>query len=446
MSSEELDRRAGGRFPLSPPRSRRGAARRRKPDRTEARFARRRRVRVREWHPRGPHPCAALRPGQARCGGAVRRRAQRPRLRGARRRSRCSTPTYSVRFASRELWGEGGTDGDVIHVDLWERYLEESRERRTEAHATHGAMGTNIIPSRSRRSKRASLRSSRCSSSRACSTPRCSTRSSRTSSTTSVRSTAPRSSPAGVGRSRLQGPSPRPTAPRRSPSSASAAPRAITWSSSRTRRQCTTSSSARCARATRGRRSACRPRGTRRPPTAHVRCASHAALLAEMGTPIPDDVEIRVWDSSAEVRYLVLPERPPGTDGCLRGRARGARHARLDDRRATAVTADLPDEVAFMDGAAALPRDNGELVFAAPWEGRALAFAVALVERLDLPWDAFRHAPHRRDRGRARSPVLRELGRRARVAVVEPGLTTPSALDAGAPERAAAALNRATRR
>ena len=38
------------------------------------------------------------------------------------------------------------------------------------------------------------------------------------------------------------------------------------------------------------------------------------ALLEEMGTVIPDDVEIRVWDSSAEVRYLVLPERPPGTE------------------------------------------------------------------------------------------------------------------------------------
>ncbi|HET7406179.1 MAG TPA: nitrile hydratase subunit alpha [Mycobacteriales bacterium] len=39
------------------------------------------------------------------------------------------------------------------------------------------------------------------------------------------------------------------------------------------------------------------------------------ALLAEMGTEIPDDVEIRVWDSSAYSRYLVLPERPAGTDG-----------------------------------------------------------------------------------------------------------------------------------
>ena len=38
-----------------------------------------------------------------------------------------------------------------------------------------------------------------------------------------------------------------------------------------------------------------------------------------------------------------------------------------------------------------LPRDNGELVFDAPWEARALAIAVALVDRLDLPWDAFRH-------------------------------------------------------
>ena len=39
------------------------------------------------------------------------------------------------------------------------------------------------------------------------------------------------------------------------------------------------------------------------------------ALLAEMGCPLPGDVEIRVWDSSAEVRYLVLPQRPPGAAG-----------------------------------------------------------------------------------------------------------------------------------
>ena len=39
------------------------------------------------------------------------------------------------------------------------------------------------------------------------------------------------------------------------------------------------------------------------------------AVLREFGIELPDDVEVRVWDSTAEVRYLVLPERPPGTGG-----------------------------------------------------------------------------------------------------------------------------------
>jgi nitrile hydratase len=38
------------------------------------------------------------------------------------------------------------------------------------------------------------------------------------------------------------------------------------------------------------------------------------ALLAEMGLSLGDDVEIRVWDSSSEVRYFILPERPAGTE------------------------------------------------------------------------------------------------------------------------------------
>jgi nitrile hydratase len=39
------------------------------------------------------------------------------------------------------------------------------------------------------------------------------------------------------------------------------------------------------------------------------------AVLAEFGTHIPDDVEVRVSDSTAMVRYLVLPLRPQGTEG-----------------------------------------------------------------------------------------------------------------------------------
>jgi nitrile hydratase len=38
-------------------------------------------------------------------------------------------------------------------------------------------------------------------------------------------------------------------------------------------------------------------------------------VLREFGTELPDDVEVRVWDSTAELRYLVLPRRPDGTDG-----------------------------------------------------------------------------------------------------------------------------------
>lgn len=37
-------------------------------------------------------------------------------------------------------------------------------------------------------------------------------------------------------------------------------------------------------------------------------------VLAEFGLELPGDVEVRVWDSSAEIRYLVLPERPTGTE------------------------------------------------------------------------------------------------------------------------------------
>jgi nitrile hydratase alpha subunit len=39
------------------------------------------------------------------------------------------------------------------------------------------------------------------------------------------------------------------------------------------------------------------------------------AVLAEFGTRVPDDVEVRVHDSTADLRYLVLPMRPAGTEG-----------------------------------------------------------------------------------------------------------------------------------
>ena len=38
-------------------------------------------------------------------------------------------------------------------------------------------------------------------------------------------------------------------------------------------------------------------------------------VLAEFGVTLPEEKKIRVWDSTAELRYLVIPERPVGTDG-----------------------------------------------------------------------------------------------------------------------------------
>jgi nitrile hydratase accessory protein len=101
------------------------------------------------------------------------------------------------------------------------------------------------------------------------------------------------------------------------------------------------------------------------------------------------------------------------------------------------VSAELPDQIARMDGPGSLPRDNGELVFAAPWEARALALAVALVERLDLPWDAFRRrlivavtdAPGR--------PYYESWAIALESLVVDSGLATAATLDAATPtERA----------
>jgi nitrile hydratase len=38
-------------------------------------------------------------------------------------------------------------------------------------------------------------------------------------------------------------------------------------------------------------------------------------VLSELGAPVPAEREVRVWDSTAEIRYMVLPERPAGTEG-----------------------------------------------------------------------------------------------------------------------------------
>jgi nitrile hydratase len=67
-------------------------------------------------------------------------------------------------------------------------------------------------------------------------------------------------------------------------------------------------------------------------------------VLKELGLELSDDIEIRVWDSTAELRYLVLPERPAGTEGWT------------EERLATLVTRDAMVGVARVPPPKAMDR------------------------------------------------------------------------------------------
>jgi nitrile hydratase subunit alpha len=59
----------------------------------------------------------------------------------------------------------------------------------------------------------------------------------------------------------------------------------------------------------------CRRAGTRARRIVPRMVSEPRAVLREFGLELPANTTIRVWDSTAEVRYLVLPERPSGTEG-----------------------------------------------------------------------------------------------------------------------------------
>jgi nitrile hydratase len=118
----ELERRAAGRFPLSRPAA---------PETPVVpaasgpvpRYAVGTAVRVRNDHPAGHTRCPRYVRG--RRGVVVRVDGAFPlpdvSAHGA---GPCNGFTYGVRFAARELWGDGGGAGEAVHVDLWESYLE----------------------------------------------------------------------------------------------------------------------------------------------------------------------------------------------------------------------------------------------------------------------------------------------------------------------------------
>jgi nitrile hydratase accessory protein len=86
---------------------------------------------------------------------------------------------------------------------------------------------------------------------------------------------------------------------------------------------------------------------------------------------------------------------------------------------------------------ASLPRDNGELVFEAPWQARALALTVALTDKLGLPWDAFRQRLMDEIAKDPQRPYYESWGAALESMVVDLDLTTPAALDAAAPTKRA---------
>jgi len=94
----------------------------------------------------------------------------------------------------------------------------------------------------------------------------------------------------------------------------------------------------------------------------------------------------------------------------------------------------VPDEILMMDGAVAPPRSNGELVFAAPWEGRAFALAVAVVQHAGLPWDAFRLRLIDAIAAQPDRPYYESWAFALESLVVGLDLATPAALDAATPE------------
>ena len=99
------------------------------------------------------------------------------------------------------------------------------------------------------------------------------------------------------------------------------------------------------------------------------------------------------------------------------------------------MSVELPDEVSLMDGDSALPRDNGELVFAAPWEARAVAMAVGLVDRLGLPWDEFRTRLIRAIATDPERPYYESWSVALEDLVVAHGLTTEAAIRDAEPEQ-----------
>jgi nitrile hydratase subunit beta len=123
LTIDELEAKAGGRFPLSRP-EQAATVEDPGPDVDAPRFGPGDAVRVRNVHPAGHTRCPRYIRG--RRGTVIRndKIASVPDVEAHTDGRRRKEPTYSVAFDAAELWGADGERGVTIHVDLWDSYLE----------------------------------------------------------------------------------------------------------------------------------------------------------------------------------------------------------------------------------------------------------------------------------------------------------------------------------
>ena len=107
-------------------------------------------------------------------------------------------------------------------------------------------------------------------------------------------------------------------------------------------------------------------------------------VLADFGVTLPADTQIRVWDSTAETRFIVLPMRPPGTEGWSEEKLADAGDARQHDRYRAAEKSrrgrvmDGIHDMGGMHGFGKVEPEPNEPVFHEKWEGRVFALTRAI--------------------------------------------------------------------
>ena len=112
--------------------------------------------------------------------------------------------------------------------------------------------------------------------------------------------------------------------------------------------------------------------------------ADPRGVLTDFGVALPKDTEIRIWDSTAEIRYLVVPMRPAGTDGWSEDKLAELRYPRLHDRHRAAEISqgrrkvNGGQDLGGTHGHGPVMPEPNEPVFHDEWEKRAFALTLAM--------------------------------------------------------------------